>query len=53
MTNVEVHLRVKFRAWGITFGTIDRRANWPVPVAIPHGHAVLIDDHGCFLEVTV
>lgn len=64
MLSVNVRLIVKFRAFGITFGTVDKQFAEPIPVVFPvQGLIDLIpglpkllikfNDRGVFLAVTL
>ena len=49
---IYIHLRVKFRAMGITFATVDKEFSVGVGVPVPHmPKSVLFDERGIFLAV--
>ena len=57
-----VHVRVKFRAFGITFGTVDQAFNvsvvngkvaWAPGAVPPAGTTTLYNDRGVLVEVWV
>lgn len=54
MTILEFHIRVKFRAFGITFGTSEWRPVLPLPVALPSPLPLttLVNDRGVLVTVT-
>lgn len=52
---VKIHVKVKFRAFGVTFGTVDQTVPWVIPVAFPisGGKIVLMNDRGILIEVSL
>jgi len=51
---ITIHFRVKFRAMGITFGTVEQSIPLVIPgvagVLIPAFKTTLFNDRGVFLE---
>ena len=51
-----VFLTIKFRAFGITFGNIDKKFTEPIPLPVPlplRFDKILYNDKGVFLKVVV
>lgn len=53
VTELRFWVRVKFRAFGITFGTSEWRPVLPIPVSLPQPIPVtrLVNDRGVLVEV--
>jgi hypothetical protein len=53
---ITVHVKVKFRAWGITFGSFDKTVEYP-PLGIPKPpmkfEKLLIDERGVYVHLKV
>ena len=50
---IYLHIRVKFRAFGITFGTVEQ-SNIPVPLPLtvpPFDERVVFNDRGIYVTV--
>lgn len=53
---IRLHLKVKFRAFFITFYTMDEMFDLPIPVPFtipPHAERKIYSDHGVYLGVLV
>ena len=54
MTRIALHVRVKFRAFGMTFGTVERREERIIPCllnGVPY-QLFRFDQRGVFVSVT-
>lgn len=53
---ITVHVKVKFRAFGITFGTLDKTIEYP-PSGVPKPplptEKLLIDERGVYVHLKV
>ena len=54
MGNIHIHVHVKFRMFGVTFGEVDTVKDFPIPVPLPKPipKTVLFNDRGVLLEVS-
>lgn len=54
MTKLRLHVKVKFRAFGVTFGTVEKIAERVIPVALAGvGHTLIhINERGVFIDLT-
>lgn len=50
---IQIKVEVKFRAFGITFGTVRETYKIPSPVPIPPGLLASVDERGVKVEVRV
>lgn len=52
---LHVHIRAKFRAFGITFGTLDETVQWKppfsIPIPIPVFRDTIFNGRGVFIEI--
>ena len=53
MKKLYVTLKVKFRAFGITFGTLERFWDFDMPAPMPNQHILRFDERGVFLSLEV
>lgn len=53
MSKVFVQVKVKFRAFGITFGKIDETASFQLPTIVPSFDRVILDERGVWMRVWV
>lgn len=49
---ITIYIKVKFRAFGITFSTFDKVVEWSVGVPVPSFEKVLVDERGVYLKVS-
>jgi len=54
MTKLHLHVRVKFRAFGITFGQFERHVERLLPVLLPGiaYQVIYINERGVFVSLT-
>ena len=51
-----VQVKIKWRAWGITFGSWDETVHWKppfsIPIPIPPFKDTLYNNHGVFVQIS-
>lgn len=49
---ITIYIKVKFRAFGITFSTFEKTIEWNVGVPVPPFKAFTLDERGVYLKVS-